>query len=98
MGRINKPTRRTLFSGPRVNPLRQALATHIGSRLLALRQAEGVTMRELGQKTGLSSAFVCQIENGQSMPTAETLWLLARAFDVPAAYFFECFTDPPADK
>jgi transcriptional regulator with XRE-family HTH domain len=65
------------------------LAAHIGAKLLAARQAVGVTMRTVATGTGISNAFICQIENGQSVPSGETLWKLAKYFEVNVNYFFE---------
>lgn len=70
-----------------------ALAAHIGQRLLGLRQDRQVSMRCVADGTGLSNAFICQIENGQSVPTAMTLWRLAKFFDVEVGHFFEGYSD-----
>jgi transcriptional regulator with XRE-family HTH domain len=65
------------------------LAVHVGRRILELRQRDGVTMRDVSNGTKLSNAFICQLENGQSQPSAETLWALAQYFKVPVGFFFE---------
>lgn len=80
MGRIYKQTKR--HEGT-------PLAVHIGVQLLQLRQRDGVTMREVSAGTGLSSAFICRLENGQSSPSADTLWMLAEYFRVPIEHFFQ---------
>ena len=64
------------------------LAKHIGQQLFKCRQKHQMTMRQTGEAAGLSNPFVCQIENGQSIPTAETLWKLSQAFDVPVGFWF----------
>ena len=64
------------------------LATHIGKQLLKMRQKHQMTMRKLSETSGLSNPFICQIENGQSIPTAKTLWKLSEAFEVPVGYWF----------
>jgi len=64
------------------------LAKHIGKQLLKLRQKNQISMRSLSEIAGLSGAFICQIENGQSIPTAETIWKLSQAFDVSVGYWF----------
>jgi transcriptional regulator with XRE-family HTH domain len=69
------------------------LAQHIGSQLLKLRQRDLMTMRTVADKTGISNAFVCQLENGQSVPGADTLWKLAKCFNVPIGYFFKGYKD-----
>jgi len=69
------------------------LAKHIGSQLLRAREKHQLTIRETAKRVGISNAFVCQIENGQSVPGAEILWKLSRTFDVPVTYWFRGFTD-----
>lgn len=67
---------------------KSVLAKHIGQQLLKARQRHQMTMRQVADAAGLSNPFVCQIENGQSIPTAETLWKLSRAFGCPVGYWF----------
>lgn len=64
------------------------LAVHIGKQLFKLRQRHQKTMRDVAESTGLSATFICQIENAQSIPGAETLWILSQAFGVPVGYWF----------
>jgi transcriptional regulator with XRE-family HTH domain len=85
MGRIF-----SVRGGPRTNT---KLAEHIGSKLLELRQQHLVTMAVLRGKTGLSTSYICQVENGQSMPSVETLWKIARAFGVNLDFFVEGYDD-----
>lgn len=73
---------------------RSELAAHVGRRLAALRERDQVTMREVSEQTRLSNAFVCQIENGQSSPTIETLWKLAQYFGVGVEWFVEGYKEP----
>jgi len=47
---------------------RSPLAVHIGQQFFKKRDAEKLTMREVAEAAGFSSAFICQLENGQSMP------------------------------
>ena len=64
------------------------LAKHIGSQLLLLRQKHQMAMDQVAAGSKLSKTFICQIENGQSCPSAETLWRLSQFFVVPIGYFF----------
>ena len=91
MGRITKPReyRRCKSS----SDLAQKLSRHIGEALLTMRQEHAVTMRDVADGAGMSNAFVCQVENGQSLPSAETLWKLSQFFDVSTSYWFEGFED-----
>lgn len=90
MGRIVRHKQKKQL--PRVKPIILAnLAKHIGRKLLALRQREQLTLRELGEACGLTFVAVCEIENGNSAPRADTLWKLHQFFKVPVGYFFEGF-------
>jgi len=64
------------------------LAAYIGERVHSLRQEKQSSMRDVANGSGLSVAFICQIENGQSMPSAYTLWRLAKVFGVTVDFFF----------
>lgn len=68
--------------------VRSKLSVHVGIRLNKLRDKYHMTMRAVSDKTGLSCAFICQVENGQSLPTAETLYKLSKCFNVSVNYFF----------
>lgn len=74
------------------------LARHIGNQLLKARQRRQVTMRQVADSAGLSNAFVCQIENGQSIPTAETLWKLSTALKYPVGYWFRGYHGEVSDE
>ena len=69
------------------------LACHIGIQLLKLRQKHQVTMREVGDQAGISTAYICEIENGQRSVGAAVLWKLSQAFDVPIGYWFKGYTE-----
>lgn len=83
MGRIS------WHGGKAKNKATDPLAIHIGGQLLKQRQRHQVTMRALAAATGISNTFICQIENGQSVPTARTLWKLSQCFGVPIGYWFQ---------
>jgi transcriptional regulator with XRE-family HTH domain len=60
----------------------------IAARLAALRKEAGLTLRELGELTGLSDAYLSRLENGQTAVTIANLGRLAEAFSTPLASFF----------
>lgn len=64
------------------------IAKHIGQQLFKLREKRQLTMRDAAKLAGISNPFWCQIENGQSIPTAETLWKMSCGLDVPVSYWF----------
>ncbi|MCV2868505.1 XRE family transcriptional regulator [Defluviimonas sp. WL0002] len=55
----------------------------------SLRTHAGITLRELGKKSGVSPAMISRIENGQVSPSLSTLESLAAALDVPVISFFQ---------
>ncbi|WP_198087270.1 helix-turn-helix domain-containing protein [Variovorax sp. E3] len=57
----------------------------IASRLLALRQARGLTLTELADLSGVSKAMISKVERAQSSPTAVLLGRLAAGLGVPLA-------------
>lgn len=61
----------------------------LGERLKALRNEQGLTLVQLGQRVGLSASYLSQIERGVAMPSLPRLATIARALDVEVAYFFE---------
>jgi transcriptional regulator with XRE-family HTH domain len=80
-------------SGPSVALLRQdqddnSLEMAIGTEVRALRRQMSMTLQDLGRLTGLSSAMLSKLENGQASPSLATLKSVARAFEVPINTFF----------
>lgn len=54
----------------------------LGSKILFLRQEKKLSLSELAEKVGISSSYLCQIENGKVMPALSTLKNIAKALDV----------------
>jgi transcriptional regulator with XRE-family HTH domain len=61
------------------------LAPVVGANLRRLRLRRGLSLEKLAQKSGVSRAMLGQIELGQSAPTINVLWKIARALDVTFA-------------
>ena len=61
----------------------------VGRALNRLRQAQSLTIRELGEAAGISPAMISRIENGLVSPSLGTLDALARALSVPVIGLFE---------
>jgi transcriptional regulator with XRE-family HTH domain len=57
----------------------------IASRLLALRQAQGLSLAELAEVSGVSKAMISKVERAESSPTAMILGRLAAGLGVPLA-------------
>ena len=59
------------------------LAPVVGKNLKRLRTERGLSLERLAQSSGVSRAMLGQVELGQSAPTINVLWKMARALDVP---------------
>ncbi len=59
------------------------LAPVVGRSLRRLRTERGLSLERLAQQSGVSRAMLGQVELGQSAPTINVLWKIARALDVP---------------
>lgn len=60
----------------------------LGERLRALRQDQGLKLKDLAQRTDMSIALISQIERGISSPSMRTLRLLCVALGVDGAALF----------
>jgi transcriptional regulator with XRE-family HTH domain len=61
----------------------QDLAPVVGKNLRRLRIQRGLSLERLSKASGVSRAMLGQIELGQSAPTINVLWKIARALDLP---------------
>lgn len=61
------------------------LAPVVGANLRRLRMKRGLSLEKLATRSGVSRAMLGQIELGQSAPTINVLWKIARALDVTFA-------------
>lgn len=59
------------------------LAPVVGANLRRLRGERGLSLEALARVSGVSRAMLGQIELGQSAPTINVLWKIARALDLP---------------
>jgi transcriptional regulator with XRE-family HTH domain len=60
----------------------------VGERLREARTSQGLTLRQLAQRTGLSAAMLCHIENGEANPTVQSLAAIADALGCPPSSLF----------
>jgi transcriptional regulator with XRE-family HTH domain len=70
----------------------------LGEAVRLLRRRLGMTIRELAQRTRLSSAMISLLERGRATPSVRTLRIISLALDVPISYFFEARPDASAPK
>ncbi len=65
----------------------------IGKVIRLERQARNLTIKELGNKAGLSEIYVGEIERGQKYPSAKVLESLAAALDLDLAELLELIAE-----
>lgn len=58
---------------------------NLGDKLRALREDRNLTLRELGEQSGLSLTYLSEIERGNVYPSLDTLKQLAGFFNVPVS-------------
>ena len=71
----------------RVVPKRKRVNS-FGERIRHRREAQGLTLRALSAKVGLSASFLAQVEHGYANPSIESLQQIANALQAPIFYFF----------
>jgi len=65
----------------------------VGAKIKMLREDKAVSLKDLSERTGLSTAVLSQIENHLVSPPLGTLIRLAKALDVKPACFFDLHAD-----
>ena len=74
------------------------MATHLGSWIRELRTAQGLSQRDLGARTDVTSAYITLLETGQRRnPTVLVAVRLADALDVPVMKLVECVIKDEAE-
>lgn len=61
----------------------------IGEKIKQMRRSRGMSLQQLADATGFSSAVLSQIENHLVSPPLGTLIRIAKALDVRPGYFFD---------
>ncbi len=67
----------------------EKLEESLGNRLRDLRRQQGLSLRALAEKSGLSANTLSLIENGKTSPSVATLQQIALALSIPITAFFE---------
>jgi transcriptional regulator with XRE-family HTH domain len=60
----------------------------VGEKLKAARNEQGLSLRELAGRAGVSASLLSQIECGKVMPSAASLFQVATALELPVHAFF----------
>ena len=61
----------------------------IGTRIIQLRNQEGLTQQELSDRSGLAASYLSRIENRHLEPRPNTLRKIALALGVPVSEIFQ---------
>jgi transcriptional regulator with XRE-family HTH domain len=91
---VRKPAKSRAVKKSRVQALSAPAAASrielgVARRLASLRKETDLTLRALGEKTGLSEGYLSRVENGQTAITLANLARVAEAFATPISSFFE---------
>jgi transcriptional regulator with XRE-family HTH domain len=62
---------------------------HIARRLRVRRRLSGLTLQEVAERAGITFQQVQKYETGVNRVSAARLFLLARALETEAGYFFQ---------
>lgn len=57
----------------------------IGKRLMKLRKEKKLTLKHLGNETGLNPRFISRVEKGEMMPPVSVILQLSRALEVDSS-------------
>jgi transcriptional regulator with XRE-family HTH domain len=66
----------------------------LGARLKRVREASGMSLREVARQLGVSPSFVSQLENGKSQPSVATLYSIAQLLEVSIDELFSAEAGP----
>ena len=69
---------------------------HVGQRIRHRRWTVGMTQQQLGEAVAIKFQQIQKYETGMNRVSASRLWDIARALDVPVAFFFEGLADASA--
>jgi transcriptional regulator with XRE-family HTH domain len=69
----------------------------LGARLRHLREASGLSQRELGRRVGLSGSMISQLENGLSRPSVATLYGVVTELGASLDHVIRGDLDPRTD-
>ncbi len=69
-------------------PRRDPLLTALGRRVRGLRESQGLTQENLGEKADLDQTYISDIERGERNPSMLIVGQLAKAFRLSLAELF----------
>lgn len=74
--------------------MKNSIDLHIGQRVRHRRWLLGMTQQDLAQAIGVRFQQIQKYESGANRISASRLWDLARALDVPVAFFYTGLGEP----
>jgi transcriptional regulator with XRE-family HTH domain len=75
--------------GAKAAPAEAHAPSNIGSRLREQRERQGLSLRELARRIGVSASLISQIERDKVNPSVSTLWSLARELGLNMGDLFD---------
>jgi transcriptional regulator with XRE-family HTH domain len=67
----------------------------LGQRIRKERTRQGLSLKDVERRAGISPTHISEIERGRSSPTVGALVRIARALERPLAHFVEASPPPP---
>lgn len=71
---------------------------HVGQCIRHRRWTVGMTQQQLAHAVGIKFQQIQKYETGMNRVSASRLWDIARALDVPVAFFFEGLADSASSE
>jgi transcriptional regulator with XRE-family HTH domain len=68
---------------------------NVGRETRRWRRSRGLTLAQVGERSGLNIGYLSQIENEKSVPSLEALAAIAAALDIPPAWLLLDASAPP---
>src|SRR5688572_6511525 len=87
--------KQTDMSEPRDTAPRTRVRPAVGRQVRRWRQARGITLAVVADRSGLNVGYLSQIENDKASPSLDALGALAEALNVPITAFFIEHVLPP---
>lgn len=76
-----------------LQPAEYALEEAIGRQVRRYRKQLGLTITDMGNRTGLSAGMLSKIENGNTSPSLATLRSISTALNVPVTALFKQYEE-----
>src|ERR687889_832258 len=67
----------------------------VGPRIKALREAEGLSLRDLAQRSGVSAPMLSQVERNETSPTLTTAHRIASGLSLSLSQLLRLDEGPP---